>query len=87
MKTYNEKVAKNDDIDLIQVSLDRDANSALKWAKKEKFPWHCIPNKNHKSAKMDKYNVRGVPTYILVDAEGKEITRDRTQVMKKLQGL
>ena len=86
VKNYNSNLAENEELELIQVSLDKSEAASLAWAKKEKFPWHIIPMKNLKSTKMDKYKVRGVPSYILVDGDGKVISNDRTKVMNMIKG-
>ena len=85
MKKYNDKVKPSGDIELIQVSLDRDPNAALSWAKKEKFPWPSIPNSALQATGMNKFKVRAVPTYILVDKDGKEISRNLSAVYAKME--
>ena len=42
MKTYHEKNASKDNVELIQMSYDRTDAKALAWAKKESLPWPTI---------------------------------------------
>ena len=86
MEKYNSKIKNSRKYELIQVSMDRDPSRALSWAKKESFPWHSVPMAKMGAAGMRKYKIRGVPTYILVDKNGKEITRSKSQIDAKLDG-
>ena len=42
MVDYNEKIAKKANLEFIMVSLDDQESSAVKWAKKEDFPWPTL---------------------------------------------
>lgn len=88
MADYNSKIASNDKVELIQVSLE-DESAGAKWAAKEKFPWPVIQQKKMKSAGVgDKnFKVTGVPTYILVDKDGKEVVRGKGQIFEKIKSL
>ena len=67
---------------MIHISLDRVENDALKWAKSFKQPWPIMLQKDNKKNKLvTPYNVRGVPTYILVDREGKEVARGKAAAL------
>lgn len=88
MEKYNASIANNDKIELIQVSLEGE-DAGLKWAMSHTFPWPVIQQKKIDSAKVGKnnYSRRGVPTYILVDREGKEVTRSTTEIWNKIKTL
>lgn len=71
MEYYNSDIAKNNDVELIWASADSDEGSMEDWAKKEKFPWPTIKFKSaRKIDEITKLAPRGVPGYVLVDAEG-----------------
>ena len=67
---------------MIHISMDRSEDAALKWAKSFKQPWPIMLLKDTNQNKlMTPYNVRAVPTYILVDREGKEVARGKAAAL------
>jgi acylphosphatase len=68
---YNKEIAGNANVELIWATADNDQDAMEAWAKKEKFPWPTIKFKAlQKLDVIQKLAPRGVPGYVLVDAEG-----------------
>lgn len=87
MKSYNDTIASNAKVELIHVSLDRDDDSALEWAKSAQFPWpHVLPDK-HRSSGLMQYASRGVPHYALIDKNGKVIVTGKRNSFQKIKEL
>jgi hypothetical protein len=73
---YNKEIADNKKVEFIHVSLDRDENAALAWAKKENFPWHHVLRDQIGKTGLAKYHTSGsVPFYCLIDKSGKLIAK------------
>jgi|TARA_B110000879_G_scaffold27857_1_gene37914 hypothetical protein len=87
VEKYNTEIAKLDKLELVQVSVDRDAKKAVGWAKKESFPWPTILMTDIKKTMVKDIKTNAVPTYVLIDKDGKEIARahDSGTVMKKFK--
>jgi hypothetical protein len=87
VEKYNSKIAKLDGLELVQVSVDNDLSKAVAWAKKESFPWPTILKTDIQKTLVKNIKTNAVPTYVLIDKEGKEITRahDSASVMKKFE--
>lgn len=70
---YNTK--KNDNFEIVLISSDREANAMEEYAKKNKMPWPQLKF-DQKNAFKTKFNhgVRGIPSVIVCDLEGKIIT-------------
>ena len=84
---FKQKIANNDKVELIHISTDRTAARAQTWAAKEKFPWATLlQDDNYNGAKL-MYPVTRFPTYMLMTAEGKEVSRDRKKVFEFIDGL
>ncbi len=85
MKSYNAQIAKNSDVDMIHIALEEDS-AALKWAKKEQFPWPHIMQNNMGSF-LKKYFKGFAPTYVLVDREGKVLANGKGPIFEKIAEL
>ena len=74
MEYYNEKIAKAPNVELVHINLDQDEAGMKKFMGDFSMPFPAVP-----SAKADKIKLlaplapKGVPSYKLVDAEGKVI--------------
>ena len=86
MVDYNEKIAKKANLEFIMVSLDDQESSAVKWAKKEDFPWPTLllPQYTKEKKNLGLIDSLGeaVPDYALLDKNGKIIARGKDQVYK-----
>lgn len=87
MKKYLEKYKNKLEIVGIAVESD-DGSQWKKWlASKPEFNWHHLINDKKNNNLVTKYNVRGYPTKILLDPEGKIIARyvgETEELYKKL---
>lgn len=88
MEKYNKKIATNDDIEMVMVSLDSTEDKALAWAKKESFPWTIVNGEKflalEKTLDFQSFEVKAVPTYLLVDENGKLLATEAQEVFKKV---
>lgn len=87
METYNKKIATNDQVELIHVSLDLDEEPAIEWAKTNTFPWPTVLNKNAKESGLMKYEGPSVPHYALIDKNGTLITEGKLESFEKIKEL
>lgn len=78
VEVYNKKVAKSKKVELVHCSCDRDEASALKWATQHSFPWPTMLAGNQ-TPTAGKVKPNGIPTAVLVDADGNEITRGQVE--------
>lgn len=73
---------------MIHVSLDRDENSAKKWAESAKLPWFTILPKNVPTSKLNQYKkTRFVPEYNLISKDGKILASGADACFKKIKEL
>ena len=88
MDKFNKTVAENAKVEMIHVSLDRDESAAKAWAAKAKLPWLTMLHGDvQKTELMSMFGaIRGVPTYLLVSADGEKIGTGST-VFSKLEDL
>lgn len=87
MEFYNQHIAGNDKVTLVQISADRDPDAAEEWAKKEKFPFYSVLPGDQKDLALKKLGGNGVPSYVLVDKNGKEIARGSESCKNKIKTL
>lgn len=88
MVKYNKEFTKLDNLELIQVSGDRTEAAATAWAKKETLPWPTVLMSDISKTFIKDIKTQYVPTYILIDKEGKEIQRGiPANLMKKFEEL
>lgn len=89
MERYNEEIAENKRISFILVSGDSTEEGAKDWAEKEKFPWPTVLKDDQEKAGVlsSDYGVKVVPTYLLVDRDGKEVGRGKTACFDKVKEL
>ena len=87
VKTYNNKISTTSNVELIQVSLDKNLSAAKNWATKEKFPWHTVLHNKIGASKLDRFKVKAVPTYLLLDKAGKKIASGKNNVFQKVKEL
>ncbi len=85
VKSYNDKISTNPDVDLIHIALE-DKAPALAWAKKEQFPWPHIMQKDM-GRFLGKYFKNVAPTYALIDREGKVLANGKAAIFAKIAEL
>jgi len=88
VEQYNETIAENPKVEMVHVSLDRSESSAVGWAKKEKFPWLTIlpDDVKTKSGVIKFKQGSGVPSYVLLKADG-EVISTGSGVFEKARAL
>ena len=87
VKSYKEKIAGNDKVELIQVSYDDTDEDALRWAKKEKFPWPTVLPDKHKASGLEKFAGDSVPEYILISKDGEVVVKGKDACFKEIAKL
>ncbi|MFC4993888.1 TlpA family protein disulfide reductase [Rubritalea tangerina] len=87
MKSYNDKITKMDNVELVMMSYDRTDKAALDWAKKESFPWPTVLGQDKDAVHFGSVEILGVPTYILFNADGDIVTRGKDDIFKKLEEI
>ena len=65
------------DFEVVFVSSDRSAKDQLAYMKKYKMKWYTIPHGSDAAKNLSKkYEVRGIPSLVIVDAKGETITKN-----------
>ena len=63
--------------EIVFVSSDHDSESMYNYMKEMDMPWLALEfDDDHKAALKNKYNVKGIPKLVIIDAEGKLITEN-----------
>lgn len=85
VKTYNELQKAGKPFDIVFISSDQGAEQMRNYMTEAKMPWKALPfGDRHKLVLGHKYQVRGIPTLVIVDKDGKTITTSgRVNVMQK----
>lgn len=91
METYRSEIASDNLVELIHLSQDRDEDAATDWATEVGMPWPTLLTEDTDEDDLilpyfpdGRF---GVPSYLLVDRTGKEITRGKSNVFNKLEEL
>lgn len=87
MESYNKKIAGNDKVELIHFSYDKSDDAALKWAKKEKFPWPTVLKDKQKATGLEEFAGDYVPEYILISKDGKVIANGKEECFAEIATL
>lgn len=87
MESYNKKIAGNDKVELIHFSYDENDDAALKWAKKEKFPWPTVLKGKQKATELEKFAGQYVPEYLLVSKDGEVVAKGKDGCFAKIAEL
>ncbi len=67
---------------MIHISLDQSADAALTWATSFQQPWPImLMDDTDKETLVTPYKVTGVPAYVLVDRNGKEVARGKAAAL------
>ncbi|MEM7394285.1 MAG: thioredoxin family protein, partial [Verrucomicrobiota bacterium] len=81
---YNQLQKDGEKFEIVFVSSDRSKDAMYGYMDSAKMDWLTMEYKSAKGRALSrKYGVRGIPTLVIVDAEGKTISRNaRTDVMR-----
>ena len=85
VKTYNELVSAGKPFDLVFVSSDQSEEKMFGYMTEVKMPWKALPFSSDKKGVLgNKYGIRGIPTLVIIDKDGKTITKNgRGEVASK----
>jgi len=76
VKTYNELAAAGKPFELVFVSSDQTEGKMFNYMTETKMPWKALPfGSDKKDFLAGKYGVRGIPTLVIVDKDGKTISK------------
>ena len=88
MAAYNQRIANNDKVEFIHVSMDNSKKDALDWAVKARLPWLHVLNSNARGAGMMKFaQGEGVPQYYLIDKDGQLLATGEGAAFAKIAEL
>lgn len=85
VKTYNELAAAGKPFELVFVSSDQSEGKMFNYMTETKMPWKALPfGSDKKEVLSGKYGVRGIPTLVIVDKDGKTLSKNaRGEVTSK----
>jgi len=76
VETYNKIVAAGKPFEIVFVSSDQSEDKMFNYMTETKMPWKALPFGSSKKYFLDgKYGVRGIPTLVIVDKDGKTISK------------
>jgi nucleoredoxin len=80
--------ANQEEFEVVFVSSDNSPKEQMKYMKETKMKWYTLPHRsNEANALAKKFNVRGIPSLVIVNPEGETITTKGTfEVMNNPQG-
>ena len=87
VEKHNKLIAPNDKVAMVHVSFDDDLDEATNWAKKEGFRWLTIFQDDLEASGLKGYGGDFVPDYVLIDKNGKVVTKGKDEVFTKIAGL
>jgi len=89
VEKYNSVISSNQNLELVQISVDKSPKAAITWAKKESFPWPTVLIGDRATGFLADIKTNAVPTYVLIDNKGKEILRGHGSdpILKKAKEL
>lgn len=85
VKFYNELIKQGKSFEIVFVSSDRSEDDMKKYMDDMNMPWLALPfGDKHKQSLSEKFEIRSIPSLILIDAAGNVITKNgRGDVSKK----
>ena len=87
MEKHNKLIAPNAKVAMIHMSLDDDLAEATALASKEGFPWLTVFQDDAEASGLKDYGSGFVPDYVLIDKEGKVVTKGKEEVFTKIAAL
>ena len=74
---HNEMTRQGKPFEVVFVSSDNDSSSMYSYMKEVDMPWLALPfGDDHKEKLTKKYNVGGIPKFVIIDADGNLITEN-----------
>lgn len=87
MESYNESIANNPKTELIHLSQDGTSDAAAAWAKKANMPWPTLMKDDIDTDFLEPYGITSLPTYILVDRDGKAVATGKHAAFAKIKEM
>ena len=77
VKFHNDLTKQNKAFEVVFVSSDRDKKAMYNYMKETQMPWLALPHGDkHKETLAKKFNVRGIPKLVILNAQGELITEN-----------
>lgn len=77
VKFYNELKKQDKPLEIVFVSSDRSSSAMFKYMKEADMPWLAVPHRSKKIKELSQsFGIRGIPALVIVDAEGKTLTKN-----------
>lgn len=85
VEAYNEIRKSGGKFEILFVSSDRSKSAMFEYMEETDMPWLAVKHHGKEAEALSrKYGVRGIPTLVIIDAEGNLITKDgRDDVHRK----
>ena len=79
---FYKKTAKKEKLEIVLAGFDKTEDAMKKYMKKYSMPWLAVPfNDSQRSELKREFNIRGIPTLIVLDSNGRIIsTQARREV-------
>lgn len=87
MKYYKKSIADNKDVEFVHISQDASRGDAQNWAKSVGFPWLTVLSSKARSTGLMSYFSGGVPSYVLIDKDGKALAKGKQASVAKIKEL
>jgi hypothetical protein len=87
VESYKKHLAGNSKVLMIHVSYDEEIEDALKWAKKEQFPWLTVPYEHLEATGLEEFSGEFVPEYLLLAPDGKQLAAGKEDCFKKIAAM
>jgi hypothetical protein len=87
VESYHEKIAGKDQVEMVHFSYDESEEEALKWAKKEKFPWLTVLPSKHEATGLEEFAGDFVPEYLLISKDGKVVANGKDECFAEIAKL
>jgi len=76
VKFHNKLTKAGKPFEIVFVSSDRDKSAMYEYMRETNMPWLTLPfGDQHKTILGTKFNIRGIPSLIIIDAKGNLITK------------
>lgn len=80
VETYNTLQAGDKPFEIVFVSSDRSAEAMREYMEEFEMSWLALPfDSEQRDALAQRYGVRGIPTLVVVDADGQTLSRNARQ--------
>jgi hypothetical protein len=85
VESYNTSIATNPKVEMILLSRDQTEDAATAWAEKVNMPWPTLMMEDTDNKFLEPYNIKFLPTYLLIDRTGKLVANGKSEVFAKIK--